>query len=95
MKSTLLTASRLLLSLGAAATCALGENLSMLPSATNGTPPDQQLEKWLTAGVNEMVAVRSAAFEKPSRARQRAASDRWTSARFSRSTSAGCRSAHR
>lgn len=64
MKSTLLTASRLLLLLGAAATCALGENLSMLPSATNGTPPGQQLEKWLTAGGNEMVAVRSAAFEK-------------------------------
>lgn len=51
------------------------EDLAVLQPARDGTPPARQLEKWLAAGFDRMVAARSAAFEKA--LKSRAACEAW------------------
>lgn len=51
----------LIASLGVAGGAA--EELTVLSPAADGRPPGQHFEQWLIAGLNEMVAARSAAFE--------------------------------
>ena len=51
------------------------EDLAVLKPSPDGTPPARQLEKWLMAGVNQMVAARNASFEKA--IKSRAACEAW------------------